>query len=242
MSDESPRPEMPPTSSEPIESGQVESAPMEQEPPQLLPPPFAPPPMTPPPNPPPHFAPPPNAPPPFAQPAPMVAPPLEPPAFEAAAFAAPMRTRRGRPVLGASLWIFGALLWAYVVMGEWVLKFELPEAFAALAVLAAAGMAWLSATRHLTQRPQQLTPAALGVGLFVVTLIVSTMVATHRRSVEEGVAVLMWFFSAGVYFLGRYLTARPRETRTSWPIAATVAFWLMAGVGTLGSLMSILTD
>ena len=241
MSDESPRPETPPTSLAPVESG-----PVEQEPPPILPPPFAPAPVTPPPNPPPHFAPPPNAPPAFAPPAlapaPVAAPPLEQPPFDPAPFATPARARRGRPVLGASFWIFGALLWAFVVMGEWVLKFELPEAFAVLAVLTTAGIAWFSATRHLKQRSQQVAPAALGLGLFVVTLIFSTMVSTHRRSVEEGVAVLLWFFSAGIYFLGRYLTARPRQGRAALPLAATIAFWLMAGVGTLGSLMSILAD
>lgn len=206
--------------------------------------------MAPPSAPPPH-PPPPSAPPPFAPPAelpPRMAPPSQPPpgmvALPPATDLAPT-ARRGHPVLGASLWTFGALLWAYVVMGEWVLRFQLPEAMGALTVIAAYGLAWLSAVRDLNtpaDRWRRLLPGPIGFGLFVLTvLLVTLLFGTTRQSIVGAITVFLWFFSAAVYIAGRYVTARPRRPRTRARTVATVVLWLISGVGTLMFVVSTLS-
>lgn len=211
--------------------------PVEPEP-QLLPPPhpqaFAPPPFAPPPVEPPPFGPPPNPPPPFA-PVPN-APHL---------FTDQFRGQRGRPVLGGSLWVFGAVLWAYVVMGEWVLRFDLPEAWAALVVLASYGLAWFSAVEHLTTRAdrwRKLAPGATGLVLFVLlVLFVTVTLGTSRQSIVGGITLLLWFFAAAFYILGRRVAARPRVVRPRRRVAATIVLWLVSGLGTIASLGSIMS-
>ena len=43
--------------------------------------------------------------------------------------------RASRPLIGASLWCFGALFWSYLVVGEIVVWTALPEALGVLAVM-----------------------------------------------------------------------------------------------------------
>jgi hypothetical protein len=47
--------------------------------------------------------------------------------------------RTSRPLLGGVLWTFGALFWAYLVMGELVVSLEFNEALATAIVAAALG-------------------------------------------------------------------------------------------------------
>jgi len=206
--------------------------------PQLLPPPhpqaYAPAPFAPPPVEPPPFAPPPNPPPPFA-PVPN-APHL---------FTEQFRPRRGRPVLGGSLWVFGAVLWAYVVMGEWVLRFDLPEAWGALVVIASYGVAWFSSVEHFTNRAdrwRKLAPGAAGLALFVILILLVTLLfGTSRQHVIGAVTILLWFFAAAFYILGRRVSARPRVVRQRGRLAATIVLWLLSGVGTIASLGSLMS-
>lgn len=204
---------------------------------------IAPPPGAPPPGAPPPFLPPPVAPPPFAappHPPPGMAPPMP------HAFVPEVPVRRGHPVIGASLWTYGALLWAYVVLGEWVLRFNLPEGMGALTVIAAFGVAWLSAVRDLktpADRWRRWVPGVAGFGLFVVTvLLVTLLFGTTRRSIVGAITVMFWFFSAAVYIAGRVVTARPRVARTRARTAATVLLWLVSGLGTLVSVASTLSN
>jgi len=216
---------------------------------ELAPPPLAPPAFQPPPLAPPPFEPPVVAAPPFAAP-PFAAPPFPPPPFAPVPnaphlFTDQFRVPRGRPVLGGSLWVFGAVLWAYVVMGEWVLRFDLPEAWGALVVLASYGLAWFSCVEHLrapADRWRKLTPGALGLVLFVILiLLVTSLFGTTRQSVVGGVTLLLWFFAAAFYMLGRRLTGRPRVIQPRRRTAATVALWLVSGLGTIASLGSIMS-
>lgn len=148
-------------------------------------------------------------------------------------------------MFGASLWIFGALLWAYLVVGEWVLRFDLPEALGALVVIGAYGVAWLASVRDLTapaDRSRRLVPGGVGLGLFVVTvLFVTLLFGTTRQSIVGAITVLLWFFSAAVYIAGRFVTARPRVKQTRTRVAATVVLRLLVGLGTLVSVASILS-
>src|SRR5262245_50793704 len=58
-----------------------------------------------------------------------------------------------RPLLGATLWCFGALFWSYLVVGEIVVWTAAPEALGVIAVLGAFGFAWYRATSQVPQAP-----------------------------------------------------------------------------------------
>ena len=132
-------------------------------------------------------------------------------------------------MLGASLWIFGALLWAYLVMGEWVLQLSLPESVAILVVILAYGIAWFTSGRGLITgagRWKVVVPGIAAVVLFVMTLlVVAGLFGSSRRSTVAAVTISLWFFSASMYVLGRHLRARPRVTRTRWQAAGTIVLW-----------------
>lgn len=152
--------------------------------------------------------------------------------------------RRGSPVLGASLWIFGALLWAYVVMGEWVIHLSLPEGLAVLIVAIAYGLAWVTSGRGLGEgagRWKVVVPGIAALVLFfVILLLVAGLFGSGRRSTVAAVTVCLWFFSAAVYVLGRHLRARPRVTRSRWQAAGTIVLWIVSGLMTLVSLIATL--
>jgi len=171
---------------------------------------------------------------------PPVAPPLPDVPFETL-----VRADRGHPVLGPSLWTFGALLWAYLVMGECVLSFGLPEAVGAVMVLLAYGLAWFAAVPDLTapaNRGQKLVPGCIGLVLFIVTLFfTTTLFGTTRRSHIAFITLLLWFFSATMFLLGRRWTVRTRTRRQRWPVAGTVLLWIISGLTTLVALASTLS-
>lgn len=176
---------------------------------------------------------------------PSVPPPGFPPSgADAATGLAPeaFAQRRRFPVLGASLWIFGALLWAYLIMGEWVIHLKLPEGVGVLVVAIAYGVAWFTSVRELGQsgsRWKLVVPGLVAVVLFAATLLlVSGLFGSSRRSTIAAVTMSLWFFSAAVYVLGRHLRARSRVNRTRWQAAGSIALWIVSGLVTLVSLIA----
>lgn len=153
--------------------------------------------------------------------------------------------RKPRPVLGSSLWVGGTLLWAYVVMGEWVLTIELPEPLAWLIVLGAYVASWVFAVRRLSpeqRRPHLLlAPGVLGIVWFVfVILFTASLLGSSRRSVVAGLTVMLWFVSAAMFAAGRQLTTRRQGRLRGWRRAGVAALWVVAGLGTLVSLFAAL--
>lgn len=176
--------------------------------------------------------------PPFGPP---LAPPPPFPPFETLP-----QLRPGHPVLGPSLWTFGALLWAYLVIGECVLSFGLPEAVGFVLVLLAYGIAWLASmpdTAAPANRWQKLAPGVTGLALFITTLFfAATLFGTSRRSHIAGITLLLWFFSATMLLLGRRWTLRAHSRRRlRWPVAGTVVLWVISGLVTLVALVSTLS-
>jgi hypothetical protein len=177
------------------------------------------------------------------EPAPPPAPPVPPP------YGSPgdgwVRPRRvQRPVLGATLWCFGALFWSYLVVGEIVVWTAVPEAFGVLAVLATFGIAWYRATSQMPPAPRRhwLLPGILAFFSWLVALVISMIVfATDGRKQAELAALMLWSVAAGTYTLGRHLTAQEHVPLTANARKGRIALWLIAGIATLMAGVNIIS-
>jgi hypothetical protein len=149
-----------------------------------------------------------------------------------------------RPLVGVSLWCFGALFWSYLVVGEIVVWTAVPEVLGVLAVMGAFGLAWYRGTSQMPRLPQWrwLLPGIIGICLWLVTLLMSTaMFSTGGRSKAELAALLLWSFAAASYALGRRLTALDRVALSPPARAGRIAFWLIAGIATLLAGVNIIS-
>jgi hypothetical protein len=176
---------------------------------------------------------------PFAPP-----PPIEPPfqRLPPDPWVRPQRVQR--PLLGVSLWCFGALFWSYLVVGEIVVWTAVPEALGALAVLGAFGVAWYHGTSQMPRAPHWriLLPGIIAFFSWLITLLVSTAVfSTGGRKNAELVALLLWSFSATAYALGRRLTALNQVSLSTRARAGRIALWVLAGVSTLMAGVNIVS-
>ena len=158
------------------------------------------------------------------------------------ALAGPRRVQR--PLLGVSLWCFGALFWAYLVVGELVVWTAFPEALGVLAVLGAFGIAWHQGTSQMPPAPRWriLLPGIVAFCLWLITLVVSTaLFSTGGRKNAELAALLLWSFAAAAYTLGRRLTALNHVSLSPPARARRVVFWLIAGLATLLAGVNIIS-
>jgi hypothetical protein len=149
--------------------------------------------------------------------------------------------QQGRPLLGGSLWTFGALLWAYLVMGELVVNAELNEPFAMLIVTAALGIAWYGAVRHAPpgNLPRKIAPGLIGIAIWIVALFLAAVTCgTTRRSTIEALTVVFLLPALGAYFVGRRLTANPKLELSRRRRAAEIVLWVSSGLVTAVSLIA----
>lgn len=172
-------------------------------------------------------------------------PPLEPAAQPPAPAALPQGMpfdgwvkplRPQHPRVGATLWCFGALFWAYLVAGEIVVWTAVPEAFGVLAVLIAFGLAWHRATSQIPQAPRWgwLLPGIIAFFSWLLVLLMSSVIfSTGGRKEAELAALFLWSVAAGSYAVGRHLTAQRHVALTSNARAGRIALWVIAGIATL---------
>jgi len=182
--------------------------------------------------------------------------PLAPPAEPTAAPPAPapqallvdgwVRPQRvQRPLVGATLWCFGALFWSYLVVGEIVVWTAVPEALGVIAVLSAFGLAWYRATSQMAQAPRWrwLVPGIIAFFAWLLMLAMSTAVfETGARKQAELAALLLWSFAATSYVLGRHLTAQQRVPLSPNARAGRIALWLATGIATLMAGVNIISN
>lgn len=142
-----------------------------------------------------------------------------------------------------TLWISGALLWAYVVSGEYVIRADLPEVLGVLGVLGALAASWHKATSSLPADPlwPRALPGLLALGLGAAVVIFGLIVADalHFGHSELFGLVLL---ALGVlsYFAGRRLTKLPAALPASrGRRAISVVLWMIASVATLIALVNI---
>ena len=155
-----------------------------------------------------------------------------------------VRPRRiQRPLVGVSLWCFGALLWAYLVVGEIVVWTAVPEALGVLAVLGAFALAWYRGTSQLSRasRGSWLVPGIIAFCSWLVVLVICGAVFnTAVRKDAELTALLLWSLAAGTYALGRHLTALNPVPASKLERASHIALWLIAGLATLMAGVNII--
>jgi len=171
-------------------------------------------------------------------------PPAEPsfPDFPLDPWVRPRRVQR--PLVGVSLWCFGALLWAYLVVGEIVVWTAVPEALGVLAVLSAFGLAWYRGTSQLPRasRVRILVPGIIAFCSWLVVLVMSGAVFdTAVRKDAELTALLLWSLAASAYALGRHLTALDSAPASKLERASHIALWLIAGLATLMAGVNIIS-
>jgi hypothetical protein len=149
-----------------------------------------------------------------------------------------------RPLVGVSLWCFGALLWSYLVVGEIVLWTAMPEALGVLAVMGAFGVAWNRGTSQMPRSPRFriLLPGIIAFFSWLVALLLSTAVfSTDGRKDAELAALLLWSFAASAYALGRHLTALSRVPSSKLERGSRIALWLIVGLATLMAGVNIVS-
>jgi len=177
-----------------------------------------------------------------AEPAPMPVQVQVPQALPFDGWVRPKRVQR--PLVGATLWCFGALFWAYLVVGEIVLWTAVPEALGVLAVLGTFGVAWQRATSQMPQAPRVrwLLPGIIAFfGWLFALLVCSALFSTGGRDKAELTALLLWSIAAATYALGRHLTAQNRLPLSMRARAGRIALWVIAGIATLMAGVNIIS-
>ena len=144
------------------------------------------------------------------------------------------------PVFAQALWIFGAVLWGYVVIGEFVTSHGLPEWIAApglLALLAITAFVALEAPRsNRAGWLRNALPVAAAIGLFGLTLLFTISLAQAARAPAGAMSVALWFIAAFALFAGRQ---RARRDRPREAVSLRHYFaWAACGVLTLFALLS----
>jgi uncharacterized membrane protein SirB2 len=145
------------------------------------------------------------------------------------------------PFFGQTLWIFGAFLWGYVVIGEFVTNLGLPELSGVVALLGVLALAVLraleTARANRARWLRQVGPVAAGILLFTLIVLLALSLATSVAVKPGALSVALWFVAAFALFAGRYWTRRdrPRRKLGVWDYFA----WAMSGVATLVALLSV---
>jgi hypothetical protein len=150
-----------------------------------------------------------------------------------------------KTVFAPALWIFGALLWGYVVAGELVVNQGLPEGLAVLGVVGAVGGVWRASTAELRSErlpwPWLLVPLLLAIALFPVVLLLAIGLAGSSPSAMVGVPIALWFVAALAVFFGRQRSPRPLRASTSAQHWKTLAVYAVSSLLTLFALISVVS-
>jgi hypothetical protein len=152
------------------------------------------------------------------------------------------RQQSNHPLLGPSLWTSGALSWAYVVVGEFVVNLGLPEAVGVVVVLASVFATWAHAVRLREGAwfsVSKLAPLLLGLLLFLGLMFVAVSVlGSQSRTQTSAVTIVLWFVSVFAFLLGRHWTALPHYGQTKSARIRTIAVWMLSGFASCVAMIS----
>jgi hypothetical protein len=153
------------------------------------------------------------------------------------------KPRRPRPVLGPALSTFAALLWSFVVAGQfttsWHLGAPLPQGIALSLVALATLAAWIAGVRRsgLVVPPARragglvgraLAAFVLAFGLFLACLFAATMAgATALRDHDLLIAFGLVLLATGAAIVGPKWTSPAPPERTHRQRFALVILWIM---------------
>lgn len=178
----------------------------------------------------------------------VLSPPIEPPADAPPQLDATPLGPRPRPLLGPALSVFGMLLWAFVVAGQfttsWMFGTPLGQGTAVSAVLVTTFAMWIASLRRSRivappRRSTHLFWRAVGVSviaflMFVVCLLGATFAgAVASRNHDLAIAVTLVIISTSAAIAGARLTSPTAPERTHGQRFALVAAWIAGALLTL---------
>jgi hypothetical protein len=145
------------------------------------------------------------------------------------------------PRAAATLRIFGALLWAYVVLGEWVIGLALPEPLAVVLVAAVFGLTWRTSVGRGPGTPvlDKVMPGPFALILWLLLLSLSSALpGSAEPSRIEAVSASLCCIGAATFFVASGWHATPARARTFRQRATR---WLARGVVGSGTLLAIVS-
>ncbi len=173
-----------------------------------------------------------------------IEPPMAAPSPQLAYAAAPFASPSDQRLLGPALWVAGAVLWAYAVLGELVVNVGFGEGLAIPALFGVLVWNWFRVTKPLLddgRTTRAALVAALSVGLFVASLFLVTMMfGSSQRSHFEAVTVLVCALGVLSYAVGRRKTTLPPRARRAEGLARVAPWftWIVVGLFTLVAVIS----
>jgi hypothetical protein len=136
----------------------------------------------------------------------------------------------------------GALWWAYVVVGEFVVNLGLPEFVGLVVVLASMLATWAHAVglrEGAWFSVRKLAPLLLSLLLFLGLLFVAVSVfGSQSRTMASAGTIVLWFVSVFAFLLGRRWTALPRYGQTKNARIRTIAVWMLSGFASCVAMIS----
>jgi len=124
-------------------------------------------------------------------------------------------TSHPRPIIGTSVWTFGAMLWAYVVLGEYTTAGFIGEAVAGPILILVAAVSWAIAVRRSLVTPPRrfgilgraLVPGAIALLLLTFCALFMNFVGESSHQ-NQDVPMTLAFMVLGMlaFFGGQRLT------------------------------------
>jgi hypothetical protein len=146
------------------------------------------------------------------------------------------------PLFAQALWMFGALLWGYVVLGEFVTTYGMPEVLALLSLLAILGFSALGALelprRNRAPFSRKAGAVASALGLFGAIWLLTISFTSSAHIHPGAVSVALWFVAAFALFFGRNRARREQARKP--PVLRDYFAWAACGLSTLFALLSAL--
>jgi hypothetical protein len=142
-------------------------------------------------------------------------------------------------LLARALWIAGALLWAYVVIGQLVVQQDLPEPLGLVALIGVIGACWFICLRGGSLAPSltrtlEIGTAVLAVLFFAASIALAIVIGSHTE--ENAVTLMLWLLSLIAFFVGRHFPRRHQPPSMSQHLAMFIGLWICAAVATLIAL------
>lgn len=150
-------------------------------------------------------------------------------------------TLRGPPLFWPTLFIFGTLLWAYVVLGELVVSLGLPELVAFLVLVALSVGAWRRVAPPWSgprARIRRAMPLILAIMLWFSTMLVAVTLAGPGERHGAAMTIALWFLSALVFGLGSAKTVRVPQAPSKGGRAAGIGLWVLSSLASVVAMVS----
>jgi len=143
-------------------------------------------------------------------------------------------------LLGPAIWIFGAFLWAYVILGEYTTAGVIGEGLAVLAIILVTGVSWIIAVRrslvvplgHLGMLGRILAPGIIALALsFLCAIAATSLSESSHKNQDTPITLTLMLLSALAFVGGRRLTGPSGISLLPKNLAL-----LLTGCGILASL------